>query len=223
MYKRTPPLSRLLEGPEPPGPFRETRNRWGSFVHAYGCLLRHPLFIPPPHLFPIDNIPKNLHVLRPPVLVFEVIGMLPDIETKERNAAFRERRILVRSLHDGERPVRENEPRPPRSELPEGGVREGPAERGGIPERARERFCKGSRRFPAPVRTQDSPENIVVDDPAAATAHGGADPLRHKLQIRDELLDGFVLEFRSSDRRVRLVHVRPVVLAMVDLHRPGID
>ena len=37
------------------------------------------------HLIPIDDIPKRLHVFRPPILVFEIVGVFPQIENQQRS------------------------------------------------------------------------------------------------------------------------------------------
>lgn len=37
------------------------------------------------HILPVDNIPNGLDVVGANILVLEVVGMLPDINAKQRN------------------------------------------------------------------------------------------------------------------------------------------
>ncbi len=55
-------------------------------------------------------------------------------------------------------------------------------------------------------------------------ADGGADPLRHLVQISNQLADGFLLQFRLRLKScVHIAHISRVVLPVMDFHRPGID
>lgn len=37
------------------------------------------------HVLPVDNVPDGLHIVRSHVFVLQVVGMLPDVNTKKRN------------------------------------------------------------------------------------------------------------------------------------------
>src|SRR5207245_7636537 len=43
--------------------------------------------VPLSHLRPVDHVPPRRHVIRPAVLVLEVVGVLPHIEAEHRNLA----------------------------------------------------------------------------------------------------------------------------------------
>src|SRR4051794_21054526 len=67
--------------------------------------LLHYSFTPSPHALravvlrdfvPIDHVPPRLDVIGPPVLVIEIVGMLPDIDSEKRGVAFHQRAVLVR-------------------------------------------------------------------------------------------------------------------------------
>jgi signal transduction histidine kinase len=76
---------------------------------------------------PVDDVEQVVHVLGPPVLVLEVIGVLEDIDHEQRNDAPRRLLLMVLDLQDhqlpGRRMVAEQDPsltprpRPPRREL----------------------------------------------------------------------------------------------------------
>jgi len=69
-------------------------------------------------LRPVDDVPEVLHVLGAPVLVLEVVGVLPDVEGEDRNVALRQRRVLVGQVVDGQLLLRvDDEPSPARAEL----------------------------------------------------------------------------------------------------------
>src|SRR5215203_1463408 len=56
-------------------------------------------------LIPVDHVPPRLYVLRPPVLVLEVVGVLPHVQPYHRRLAFHQRGVLVRGGLDRERAV----------------------------------------------------------------------------------------------------------------------
>ena len=47
-----------------------------------GKLLFQGLLIPLTHLFPVHNIPESIYIFGPSVLVFQIIGVFPDIESQ---------------------------------------------------------------------------------------------------------------------------------------------
>jgi hypothetical protein len=63
-------------------------------------------------------------MLRPAVLVGQVIGVLPDVDPEDRGFALAERAVLVRRGHDFQLVLVRREPGPAASEEKGGGVRE---------------------------------------------------------------------------------------------------
>src|SRR5829696_5258769 len=55
---------------------------------------------------PVDDVPPRLEVVRPAVLVFEIIGVLPHVVAEERALAVHQRRVLVRLRDERELAVR---------------------------------------------------------------------------------------------------------------------
>src|SRR6478736_5919040 len=76
------------------------------------------------HLAPVHHVPPRRDVIRPLVLVLQVVGVLPDVESEDRLLAFHERIVLVGRAGDRQLPALVHEPRPTRAEPPDAGRRE---------------------------------------------------------------------------------------------------
>src|SRR5262249_57384567 len=82
--------------------------------------------VPPRDIGPVDHVPPGRDVVRPAVLVFEVVGVLPHVAAEDGLLARHERRVLVGGALDGEpaalfRPPptpRAGETAPPRLPVP---------------------------------------------------------------------------------------------------------
>src|SRR5919107_1290866 len=84
-------------------------------MSAIRCLFRGP--VAPVGLLPVDHVPPRLYVLRAPVLVLEVVGVLPHVQPYNRRLALHQGAILVGRLLYAKRPVGGGyEPHPPRPE-----------------------------------------------------------------------------------------------------------
>ena len=67
---------------------------------------------------PIDDVPPALDVRGPPVLVLEVVGVLPDVDAEQRRQAGHQRRVLVGRRRDGQTCPVMDQPRPPAAKTP---------------------------------------------------------------------------------------------------------
>src|SRR4051812_38106886 len=63
----------------------------------------------------------------------------------------------------------------------------------------------------------------MVDVAAGVVAHGGLLVVGQGLEVGEHVLDGLVGQRRALERSVRVVHVRLVVLVVVDAHRLLVD
>ena len=84
------------------------------------------------------------------------------------------------------------------------------------------------RQFPgrhaAGFRGQKLPEQGMVGVAAAVVANGAADVRRDRIQVADELLDGFLFEVGlAGDGFVQVCHVGGVVFVVVNFHRLRVD
>src|SRR5437764_9676198 len=72
-------------------------------------------------LGPVDHVPPRRDVLRPAVLVLEVVGMFPDVEAEDRRAPLHERAVLVGRGLDAQRSAAvQGEPGPAAAEAARG-------------------------------------------------------------------------------------------------------
>ena len=49
-------------------------------------------------VIPVDHVPERFHVFRPTILVFEIVGVFPDVDADDRNffvVRFRDRTVLI--------------------------------------------------------------------------------------------------------------------------------
>src|SRR5215813_1934868 len=73
----------------------------------------------PVDLFPIDDVPPRVDVVRAAVLVLQIVRMLPDVEAEDRLLAVHHRIVLVRRALDCDLPAVVHDPCPPAAEPPD--------------------------------------------------------------------------------------------------------
>src|SRR5947209_19817582 len=111
---------------------------------------------------------------RTPVLILEVVGVLPSVEPEHRNLPVHEGAVLVRRAQDLELGARDSEPRPAAPEPAGGGGGQLLLERDEAAERLLDRVGQRAARLAAPAlagRRHDRPEQRVVVVAAAVVAH----------------------------------------------------
>src|SRR5260370_24003851 len=118
-------------------------------------------------LIPVNNVPPGRQIVRPSVLVLEVVGMLPDVIAQDRVQTLRERVVLVRCRDDLQLAAIEHQPAPARAELLRRRLVEQLLE-----VRERSEGCLGlvgdrARRVSAAAWLHDLPEHRAVDVTAA--------------------------------------------------------
>src|SRR5262245_6478394 len=118
-------------------------------------------------LGPVDDGPPGFDVVRPAVLVLEVIGVFPDVETENGLAAVHPRRVLVRRGLDHELAVADEQPRPARPESPDARGSELGLELRERPERRVDRFLEIALGLPAAPLLHERPEHRVIEMAAA--------------------------------------------------------
>mmetsp|Transcript_45562 Transcript_45562/g.107036 ORF Transcript_45562/g.107036 Transcript_45562/m.107036 type:complete len:313 (-) Transcript_45562:68-1006(-) len=93
-----------------------------SSLPGHWLALRREVLVVLRDLGPVHYAPERRDVLRTPVLVLQVVGVLPHVESEERHhlrtlRSLHQRVVLVGGGSDHELPVRTNaQPRPPRAE-----------------------------------------------------------------------------------------------------------
>src|SRR5215208_6317361 len=53
-------------------------------------------------LGPVHDVPPGVDVIGPAVLVFQIVGVLPDVDAEDGLFAFHQRAVLVRGALDGQ-------------------------------------------------------------------------------------------------------------------------
>jgi hypothetical protein len=188
--------------------------------------------------FPVDDVPDGGEVVGAFVLVFEVVGVLPDVDAEDgfsgggagggEDGFGHDRVVLVGGGGDGEPPpfaVFDDEPGPAGAEafgagFGEFGFEIGEGAEGGVDggEEVAGGFAAGA------FGCEEGPEEGVVDVAAAVVADGGADVFGDGGEGFDEVFGGFVGEVGlGGDGGVEVGDVGLVVLAVVDLHGGGVD
>mmetsp|Transcript_918 Transcript_918/g.1904 ORF Transcript_918/g.1904 Transcript_918/m.1904 type:complete len:210 (-) Transcript_918:257-886(-) len=170
------------------------------------------------HFRPVDDLPPGGDVLRPAVLILEVVGMLPHVNAHDRDEpiAVHERVVLVGGGHDLDGAVLSHrQPGPAGAEHPRRGGGEGSLE---LIERAVRRadlLGEDSRWLSAAVGPHDRPEHAVVVVAAACVVELRRLGAGHERDERGGLL--------ARHGLVQVVDVRLVVEVVVELHRRRVD
>src|SRR6202011_1322904 len=72
---------------------------------------------------PVDEVvDERLEIVRAPVAVVDVVGVLPHVAAEDRAAALHQRVSPVRGFHDGDLAVLDREPAPAGAELGDAGL-----------------------------------------------------------------------------------------------------
>src|SRR5690606_18977264 len=177
------------------------------------------------NLVPVDDVPPGGDVVGAPVLILEVISVLPHIEAEDGGIAVHHRRVLVGRAGDGELSVfGDDKPRPAAAEA--GGCRLGE----GFFKRleAAEGLVDGGRELTrgllGAAGLHDLPKERVVVMATPVVADGGADVFRYAVKVLEELLDALLGEVGMAlQRGVEVVDVSSVVLIVMDPHRLLVD
>src|SRR5688572_16279753 len=115
-------------------------------------------------LAPVHDVPPGLDVVRPAVLVLQVVRVLPDVEAEQdvaRLRALHERVVLVGRADDRQPVALADEPRPARAEAADARRLELLAELREVAERLTDRLTERAARLAAGVRPHQLPEERV--------------------------------------------------------------
>ena len=180
---------------------------------------------------PGDNIPESLEVIRAAVLVVEVVGVLPDVDTNDGFALgtgdglAHEGRVLIGGGDDLEL-LRgsDDEPGPATAKTSEAGGFELGLEFVKAAELLVDGLGEGSGGGSAFIGTKEFPEEGMVGMTAAIVAYGATDGFRHGSEIGDEGFDRLRGKLGSAlEGLVQIRHISRMMLVMMDFHRAGID
>ena len=174
---------------------------------------------------PVHGVPPSGDVIGALVLVFEVVGVFPNVAAEERGAgAVHERVVLVGSGGDGDFAVFGDEPGPAGAEA--GGTGFGESFFEGVEgaEGSGDGIGEGTGGGAAGVGGHDGPEEAVVVMTAAIVTDGSADVFGDAIDVFAEVFDRVRFEVCfAGDGGVQVGDVGVVVAAMVDFHGLLVD
>ncbi len=176
---------------------------------------------------PVHDFGQGTDVFVPAVLVLEVIGVFPEIDSEEDLAALKEGRVLVGGGFEFEGTILvDADPEPAAAEDGEGGLDEvlaGFLGIGGV-EGLEDGFAQGVAGAGSIIATEGFPEEGMVDVATGIVADGGADPFGDLVEVGEEFLGRILVEIGVvGDGLVQVVDVGGMMFAVMDLHGLGID
>src|SRR5579862_207829 len=162
-------------------------------------------------------VEERLEVVRAPVLVVEIVGVLPHVAAEQRRAADDQRVDAVGRLLDRELAVLVDQPGPARAELPDARRLELLLELVEAAEGLVDRARDVARRRSAAVRLHHRPEQVVV--PRLGGVVEDADLVVLLPSLADDLLERLVGKRAVADQPVQGRVVGLVMLAVMKLER----
>src|SRR5215210_1462469 len=108
-------------------------------------------------ILPVDRVPPGRQVVGAPVLVLQVVGVLPDVDAQERRRAIHQRAVLIGLADDVELAVLGDQPAPAGAEQVGGRVGELFLERPEVAERLEDGVAERAGGRAAAVRAHDLP------------------------------------------------------------------
>jgi hypothetical protein len=161
-----------------------------------------------------ELLEEGRHVVGPPVLIVEVIGVLPHVDGEQRDLAVDDRRVGIAGRADLELVVGEAKPGPAAAELADRRCLEGGGEGGEAAQILLDPISDSPARR-ATLGQHGMPEKIMVPGLGRIVEQGrlvllaGGSP--------DDRLQALVGELGVGDQLVGLVDIGLVMLAVVDL------
>src|SRR5437764_155618 len=134
-------------------------------------------------VIPIDHVEPCGHIIDALVLIFQIVSVFPHVDTKEREAALRERRVLVGSDFNPDFLAVGREPCPTAAELSQRGFGEDVFERRKAGVFALDGFAQAGSWLIGAVFLHHFPEDGMVVMAAGIVANRGADVFRNGRNI----------------------------------------
>src|SRR5688572_29975722 len=176
------------------------------------------------HPVPIHHVPPRGDVVRTTVLVLQVIGVLPDIETEHRFLAVHQRIVLVRRAGDRHLTAVGNQPHPAAAETARPSLAPFRLEIVEAAKRRVDRVGGLARRGAAGVGRHPVPEHAVVPVPAAVVANRRANGFGNAVYAPAQIIDALALQLgRLLEGGIEVGDVRLMMLPVMDLHRLRVD
>ncbi len=168
-------------------------------------------------LVPVYYVEESINIFWPSVLVFQIISVLPDINSKYRNLVLRYRTILVWCCHNLKFSIIQDKPAPSASKQTSGFVLEF------FPEiiNSLELLVNGFQDFTPRLNTflQNKPEEAMVNVPAAIVPYSCPYVLRDDIEAFQKIFSRIFLQLGIFFQcLIQLVHIALMVLSVMDFH-----
>src|SRR6267378_3554828 len=137
--------------------------------------------------FPVDHAPPSLQILGTAVVVFEIVGVLPDIVAENGIEALRDGVVLVRRGEDFYSFCVACQPYPSATKLAYTGGVEFFLEGLEVAKSLLDHVADGTAGIASALGLHDGPEHGVVHVAAGVVADGAADILRNSVQVSDQV------------------------------------
>src|SRR6266478_3154382 len=175
--------------------------------------------------FPVDYAPPRLQILGAAVVVFEVVGVLPDVIAEDGIEALRDGTVLVGSGDDFHFAFCVAcQPYPSAAELAYSGGVEFLLEGFEVAESLLDHVGDGTAGIASALGLHDFPEHGVVHVAAGVVADGAADVFGDSVQVAKQIVRSFLVQLGMLvEGRVEVLDVRGVMHVVMQVHRLFVD
>jgi len=175
--------------------------------------------------FPVDYVPPGLQVFGAAVVVFEVVGVLPDVVAEDGMKALRYGIVLVRGAEDFYFSLSVScQPDPSAAELGHTGGVEFFLKSLEVTESLLDCLGDGAAGVASAFRLHDVPEHGVVDVASSIVADCASDVFGDRVQVAEQIFGAFLVQFGMLvDGRVQVLDVGGVMHVVMQMHRLFVD
>lgn len=176
------------------------------------------------HEAPVDNLLESLEILHSAILILQIVGVFPHVDSEERSASGGKWTVLVGRCFDFEFAVTQGQPGPTATEHFQGDGLKFLLQSVLGSKGAFDGFCEGTGGSVSLLLAETLPQQAMVIMPAAMIADIVADRLRDGIEVFKEILNGprgdggFLF-----NGLVQLGYVSGMMLVVMQFHRFGID
>jgi hypothetical protein len=176
---------------------------------------------------PVEDVPPGREIFGATVVVFQVLGVLPDVVAEDGIEALRDGVVLIGGADDLNFAIAAGfagEPDPSAAELLDAGIVEFGLEILEGAEGLGDGIGDGAGGIASAFGLHDFPEHGVVDVASGIVADGAADVLGNGVEVADEIFGGLAGEVGMLlEGGIQIFHVGAVVHVVMQGHRLLID
>ena len=177
------------------------------------------------NLVPVQDVPPGGEIFGAAIVVFQVVGVLPDIVSEDGIESLRNGVVLVRRGHDLHFSIGfACQPDPAAAELFRASIVELGFEIVEVAKGFLDDLSDLTCGIASAFGLHDLPEHAVVDVASAIVTDGGADVIGDGVEVADEFVGGFIGKIRVLlEGGVEILHIGAVVHVVMQSHGLLID